>query len=253
MTAAGLPVRGGPVTRLFLTHLHSDHTLGYPDLIFTSWVMGRRHPLQVVGPPGTRAMTDHLLAAWAQDIRVRTGGLEQEPADGYKVQVREARDGIVYDSANVRVAAFQVPHGSVPVSLAYRLQTPGATIVISGDTRPSPALEAMASGADLLFHEVYPEARVAPEPRPGGEHWPKLNLLETMGVILREEHELDYLTQVLPRWETTFPENYRVELQLNDSVKKVLRSAPGWHPPTVLFHFVDSAADGRLLPSGDMP
>lgn len=173
MTAAGLPVRGGPVTRLFLTHLHSDHTLGYPDLIFTSWVMGRRHPLQVVGPPGTRAMTDHLLAAWAQDIRVRTGGLEQEPADGYKVQVREARDGIVYDSANVRVAAFQVPHGSVPVSLAYRLQTPGATIVISGDTRPSPALEAMASGADLLFHEVYPEARVAPEPRPGGEHWPE--------------------------------------------------------------------------------
>lgn len=89
--------------------------------------------------------------------------------------------------------------------------------------------------------------------RPGGEHWPKLNLLETMGVILREEHELDYLTQVLPRWDTTFPENYRVELQLNDSVKKVLRSAPGWHPPTVLFHFVDSAADGRLLPSGDMP
>ncbi|MFN8652116.1 MAG: MBL fold metallo-hydrolase [Gemmatimonadales bacterium] len=173
MAAAGLPVRGGPVTRLFLTHLHSDHTLGYPDLIFTSWVMGRRTPLQVVGPPGTRAMTRHLLEAWAEDIRVRTEGLEQEPADGYQVQVRETRDGIAYDSANVRVTAFQVPHGTMPVSLAYRLQTPGATIVISGDTRPSPVLETMAAGADLLLHEVYPESRVAPEPRPGGQHWPE--------------------------------------------------------------------------------
>lgn len=77
--------------------------------------------------------------------------------------------------------------------------------------------------------------------RPGGEHWPKLTLLETMGVIIREEHELDYLKQTLPRWDRTFPENYRIELQLNDSVKKVLRTADGWQPPTVLFRFLDSA------------
>lgn len=77
--------------------------------------------------------------------------------------------------------------------------------------------------------------------RPAGEHWPKLNLLETMGVIVREEHELAYLRQVLPRWDRTFPANWRVELQLNDSVKKVLRAAPGWNPPTLLFRFVDSA------------
>ncbi len=77
--------------------------------------------------------------------------------------------------------------------------------------------------------------------RPGGEHWPKLNLLETMGVIVREEHELEYLRQALPRWDRTFPANWRVELQLNDSVKKVLRPASGWNPPTLLFRFVDSA------------
>lgn len=77
--------------------------------------------------------------------------------------------------------------------------------------------------------------------RPGGEHWPKLNMLETMGVILREEHELEYLRQALPRWDTTFPANYRVELQLDLSVIKVLRAAPGWHPPTLRFHFIDSA------------
>lgn len=77
--------------------------------------------------------------------------------------------------------------------------------------------------------------------RPGGEHWPKLNLLETLGVIRREEHEMEYLKQVLPRWDTTFPASWRIELQLNDSVRKVLRSAPGWHPPTLRFHFLDSA------------
>jgi hypothetical protein len=77
--------------------------------------------------------------------------------------------------------------------------------------------------------------------RPGGEHWPKLSLLETMGVIVREDHEMEYLKQVLPRWDTTFPASYRVELQLNDSVKKVIRPADGWRPPTLLFHFVDSA------------
>ena len=77
--------------------------------------------------------------------------------------------------------------------------------------------------------------------RPGGEHWPKLSLLETMGVIRDESLQLDYLTKVLPRWDTTFPASYRIELQLDQSVKKVLRPAPGWFPPTVLFHFIDSA------------
>lgn len=77
--------------------------------------------------------------------------------------------------------------------------------------------------------------------RPGGEHWPKLSLLETMGIIRKEDHQLNYLKQILPRWDTTFPKEYRIEVQLNQSVKKVLRPAEGWRPPTVLFHFVDSA------------
>lgn len=50
-----------------------------------------------------------------------------------------------------------------------------------------------------------------------------------------------YLKKILPRWDKTFAANYRVEMQLNDSVRKVLRAAPGWHPPTVFFNFVDSA------------
>jgi len=95
--------------------------------------------------------------------------------------------------------------------------------------------------AEPFYEDFVKFMNVVSYGRPGGEHWPKLSLLETMGVIVREDHEMAYLTQVLPRWDTTFQKSYRVELQLNDSVKKVLRSAIGWHPPTLLFHFVDSA------------
>lgn len=173
MNAADLPVRGGPVTALFLTHLHTDHTLGYPDIIFTSWVMGRRERLKVVGPRGTREMTRHLVAAYKEDIDVRTGGLEHEPAGGYEVDVRETDGGVVYDSAGVQILAIPVLHGSMPHAFGYKITTPDGSILISGDTRPSPALEQAARGVNLLLHEVYPEVRLAPEPRPGGEDWPR--------------------------------------------------------------------------------
>lgn len=172
MTAAGLPVRGGPLTALFLTHLHSDHTLGLPDLIFTSWVMGRTKPLRIIGPSGTRAMTDHLIAAWAEDIEIRTAGRQHALPGGYKVDVRETGGGVVYDSVGVRITAIPVPHGSWKQAFGYRIEAPGKIIVISGDTRPSPALERAATGADILIHEVYPSVRLKPELRPGGETWP---------------------------------------------------------------------------------
>lgn len=85
--------------------------------------------------------------------------------------------------------------------------------------------------------------------RPGGEHWPKLSMLETMGIINDESQELAYLMKALPHYARTLPENYRVELQLNDSVVKVLRPAPGWHPPTLRFHFVDSALNLSNAPA----
>src|SRR6185295_14230483 len=124
MAAANLPYRHGPVTAAFLTHLHSDHTLGLPDLILTSWVMGRSAPLRLVGPPGTRAMVDHILRAWSEDIRVRTEGLEHGVRGGQAVNVRETTGGVVYDSAGVRIAAIPVPHGSWKHAFAYRIDTP---------------------------------------------------------------------------------------------------------------------------------
>jgi ribonuclease Z len=171
LRAAHLSING--VTALFVTHLHSDHTLGYPDLIFTSWVMGRGTPLAVFGPPGLRAMTDHILAAYAEDIRIRTEGLEHERAGGWQVRVKEIRPGIVYDSGGVRVTAFAVTHGSWRYAFGYRIDTPQRSVVISGDTSPNEELVRVASGVDVLVHEVYPEIRLAREDRPGGDDWPR--------------------------------------------------------------------------------
>jgi ribonuclease BN (tRNA processing enzyme) len=159
LAAAHLPIDG--VTALFVTHLHSDHTLGYPDLIFTSWVMGRAKPLAAYGPHGLRAMTDHILAAWAEDIDVRTNGLEKRTPGGYRVDVREIGPGVVYDSAGVRVTAFAVEHGTWREAYGYRFDTPGRSVVISGDTKPSENLVRAAAGVDVLVHEVYPAARMA--------------------------------------------------------------------------------------------
>ncbi len=170
IAAAGLPIDG--VTAAFITHLHSDHTLGYPDLIFTSWVMGRRMPLAVYGPPGLQRMTDLLIAAWAEDTLIRVTGLEHDAPGGYRVTVHEVRGGVVYDSAGVRVTAIAVQHGSWPYAFAYRVDTRGRSIVISGDTRYSEALAKAAAGVDVLVHEVYPQSRLQGEQRPGGEDWP---------------------------------------------------------------------------------
>jgi ribonuclease BN (tRNA processing enzyme) len=171
LKAANLPINGPEA--LFITHLHSDHTLGYADLILTSWVMNRRKPFPVFGPPGLQRMTNHLLAAYSEDIRMRTDGLEHEVAGGYRVNVREIRAGIVYEKDGVRVTAIAVRHGAWKYAFGYRIDTAGRSIVISGDTRPSEALVKAARGVDILIHEVYSASRLAPEDRPGGKDWPR--------------------------------------------------------------------------------
>lgn len=180
VAAAGLAIDG--MTAVFLTHLHSDHTLGLPDVIHTTWVMGRATPMPVIGPPGTSAMVGHLQAAWVEDIVVRTEGLERGRKGGYRVNVKETTGGVVYDSAGIRIRAIPVSHGSWNHAFAYRIDTPDRSIVLGGDTAPSRALEEAARGVDLLVHEVYDSRRVAPENRPGGEQWPQ---------YLREYHTSD--------------------------------------------------------------
>ncbi|MDX6383680.1 MAG: hypothetical protein QOK48_1253, partial [Blastocatellia bacterium] len=147
--------------RAFVTHLHSDHTVGYPDLILTAWVMGRVEPLEVYGPKGIRDMTAHILKAYQQDIDLRMNGLEHEDPNGYKVNAHEVKPGIIYKDANVTVKAFLVKHGEWPEAFGYRFETPDRTIVISGDTAPTESIVENCNGCDVLIHEVYSEAGFA--------------------------------------------------------------------------------------------
>jgi ribonuclease Z len=180
VAAAGLPIDG--MTAAFITHLHSDHTLGLPDLMFTSWVMGRGTPMRIHGPPGLRRMIGLFIDAWAEDTVVRVQGLERGRPGGYRVDARETTGGTVYDSAGVTVTAIRVPHGEWEYAFAYRVTAAGRTILVSGDTRNSDAIVRAAADVDVLVHEVYPETRIAPENRPGGELWPR---------YLREVHTSD--------------------------------------------------------------
>src|SRR6266404_5979816 len=159
---AGVP--GLSTTNLkiaFITHLHTDHTLGYPDLIFTPWVMGRKAPLEVYGPVGIKAMTEHILEAYREDNNIRINGLERGNATGNKVNVHEISPGVIYKDGNVTVTAFLVKHGSWPQAYGYRFETRDRTIVISGDTSPSSSVVENCHGCDVLIHEVYSQVGFA--------------------------------------------------------------------------------------------
>jgi ribonuclease BN (tRNA processing enzyme) len=144
------------LTVAFATHLHSDHTVGYPDLILTPWVMGRKVPLEVYGPKGIKAMTDHILAAWQADIEERVTTETWQPSnyrDTYKVNVHEIGPGVVYKDANVTVTAFPTKH-AFPETYGYRFDTADRSIVISGDTTYSQSTIDACHGCDVLIHEA---------------------------------------------------------------------------------------------------
>jgi ribonuclease Z len=143
------------LTRLFVTHLHSDHTAGYPDLILTPPNAGRTVSLEAWGPPGLQAMTTHLLKAYSVDFRVRLHSTQPHEAPGYEVHAHDVKPGEVYRDDVMRVIAIAVPHGDFPGAYGYRFEAKDKTIVISGDTTFSPALIAAAKGCDILVHEVY--------------------------------------------------------------------------------------------------
>jgi ribonuclease Z len=163
----------GQIDGVFLTHLHSDHVVGLPDVWlsgFQQTQFGRRSsPLLVWGPTGTGAMVAALRQAFAEDVRSRSGGGSLSDsvtaAAGHDIQ-----QGVIYDRAGVTVTAFAVDHGAAPfVAFGYRVESSGRSVVISGDTRPSENLVRFAEGADVLIHEVMvatPEAVAAPALQP---------------------------------------------------------------------------------------
>jgi ribonuclease BN (tRNA processing enzyme) len=146
---------GTNLNTVFLTHLHADHTAGYPDLILTPWIMGRRKPLNVYGPVGLKAMTRHITKAWELDIANRVHGLERLRTEGCRVNAHEIKPGLIYGDLNVNVTAIPVRHGDMKDAFGYRFETSDRTIVISGDTAPIDTIVENSCGCDVLIHEAY--------------------------------------------------------------------------------------------------
>ena len=154
LVQAGLPMNA--VTKLFLTHLHSDHVIGVPDLMLSPWSAQpeRKVPLEIWGPNGTRDMMRHLQQAFAFDIRMRRDVDETLSRDGIRVVAHDSREGKVYDRNGVTVIAFLVTHGLVKPSFGYRVDYAGRSVAVSGDTSASDNLVAFCKGVDVLIHEV---------------------------------------------------------------------------------------------------
>jgi ribonuclease Z len=155
----------GQIDALCLTHYHSDHIVGIPDLWLTGWLQShfatRRVPFRVIGPIGAKNLMSHLEKAYALDINIRMKD-EMLPPEGVAVVVQEfSHDGVVYEKNGVRVIAFEVDHGDIiKPAYGYRIEYGGRAVVISGDTRCNNNVLKYGTGADLLIHEV---AIVRPE------------------------------------------------------------------------------------------
>jgi ribonuclease Z len=153
----GVPI--GRIDALLLTHFHSDHTSGIPDVWLTGWLHShfgtRTRPFRVLGPVGATDLMSNLERAYAADIKIRIAD-EKLPPEGVAVDVEEfSSDGAVYAKNGVTVIAFEVDHGDViKPAYGYRIEYAGRSVVISGDTRFNESVIKFGAGADLLIHEV---------------------------------------------------------------------------------------------------
>ena len=146
----------GAITAVFLTHLHSDHVVGIPDLWLTGWLptpFGHRTgPFQVWGPTGTKELMANLRKAFAADIQFRMR--DGIPEQGIAILAQDITQGTIYQKNGVTVKAFEVDHATAKPAFGYRIDYGGHSVVFSGDTRPSENLIRFAKGTDLLVHEV---------------------------------------------------------------------------------------------------
>lgn len=153
----GMPI--GQVTDLFLTHLHSDHVVGIPDFWLTGWLPifgGRKTPLRVWGPVGTKEMISSLEKAFQADYRIRTED-EKLPPEGYTMIAQDIKEGVIYEKNGVKITAFEVDHfpgKDIEPCLGYRIDYAGRSVVLSGDTRYCENLIRFSQGTDVLVHEV---------------------------------------------------------------------------------------------------
>ncbi len=152
----------GAVDKLFLTHLHSDHILSIPDLLLVGWLTGRKGPLQVWGPAGTKSMMDSMGKTFEFDIKIRSDFDDRLSKDAVRAAANDIEEGAIYEGNGVKVTAFLVDHGPIKPAFGYRVDFAGHSVVMSGDTRYSENLIRHSAGVDLLIHESAGAARPGP-------------------------------------------------------------------------------------------
>ncbi len=185
-------IRLGGVSKLFVTHLHSDHIIGIPDLFLTPRASeeARKVPFEVWGPPGTREMMDHMQKAFAFDIRIRRDVDEKYSKEGITVSSHDIKEGVVFEKNGVKVTAFLVDHRPVKPAFGYRVDYAGHSVALSGDTRFSENLIKFSQGVDVLIHEAVTEEDSA---NPGNR------TREQMENILAHHTTLEQASQVFAR------------------------------------------------------
>jgi ribonuclease Z len=154
LAAAGV----GPLqlSAVLLTHLHSDHITDLNDVITTRWVMSQEpieQPLRIVGPVGTKAAVDHLLAFLAPDISYRIAHHDDITAPP-PIEVTEVAEGPIEVGTAMTITAGPTDHKPVEPSIGYRFDTGEQAVVVAGDTVPCAGLDALCAGADALVHSV---------------------------------------------------------------------------------------------------
>jgi len=178
------------IRAVFLTHLHSDHIDGLPDVFHTTWQFGRATPFELYGPAGTQDLVDGIMKFYAADIHIRRDLTEKLPAAGATINLHTVKEGVIYQDEDVRVAAFLVDHAPVEPAFGYRFDqlektvVAGnrpedssqvhikASIVISGDTHPNENLIRFAKDADILIHEAYlPEIKKPTDTASDDQTW----------------------------------------------------------------------------------
>ncbi len=171
----GFTLKNSRATRIFITHLHSDHTMGLPGLLLGAWNFGRKEPVDVYGPEGVTELVDGILSAYRRDIDYRVYSPTQKNDTGWRAKAHEInKEGLVYQDENVKVYAFKACHGLWPFPISYRVETPDRIIAISGDTiADCDGIRQASKGADILLIEGITHAA----PAKGKEAWPENTII----------------------------------------------------------------------------
>ncbi|MFL5614887.1 MAG: MBL fold metallo-hydrolase [Gemmatimonadaceae bacterium] len=223
------------IDAIFLTHLHSDHVIGLPDLWLTGWILSHRTTAwELIGPTGTAAMAAHLAQGFAFDIDIRVKEANQNPA-GARLAAHDVQPGTVYERGGVKVSAFLVDHGKVAPAFGYRVEYNGRAVVLSGDTRFSQDLIAKARGADLLVHEVV----LAPvDVSPSAPYYPAFNHHTT------PEQAAEVFTRARP---TLAVYSHIVVFAVSDENHIIARTRRGYAGPLLLGRDLMSVAVGDTV------